>query len=56
MDATDFDQVSLSAIVESGQRYRNRVPDESERVFTPAGHPANREVYSILPVVVALSI
>ena len=50
MDATDFDQVWLSAIVESGQRHRNPLPDESEREFTPAGHLPDRAVYSIRPV------
>ena len=37
MDSTEFDQVALWAFVESGQRYRNSLPDESERVFAPAG-------------------
>ena len=50
MDAIDFDQVSLSAIVESGQRHRNPSPDEGERVFMSAGHPLNRAVYSMWPV------
>ena len=50
MDAADFYQISLSAIVESGQMHRNPLADESERVFTPAGHPPDRAVYSIRPV------
>ena len=54
MDATDFDQVWLSAIVESGQRHRNPLPDEGEREFTPAaGHLPYWAVYSIRPVATA---
>ena len=45
MDATDTDQVWLSAIVESGQRHCDPLPDEDERIFTPAGHPTDRAVY-----------
>ena len=47
MDTTEFNQASLSAIVESGQRHRNPLPDEDERGFMPAGHPRDRAVYSI---------
>ena len=36
----DSDQVSLSAIVESRQRHCDPLPDEDERIFTPAGHPS----------------
>ena len=53
MDATDFDQVWLSAIIESGQKHRNSLPDEDERVFMPAGESPDRAVYSIRPVAVA---
>ena len=45
MDVTDSDQVSLSAIVESGQRHCDPLPDEDERIFTPADHPTDRAVY-----------
>ena len=34
MDATDSDQVWLSAFVESGQKHRDPLPDEYERIFT----------------------
>ena len=52
MDATDFDQVWLSAIIESGQKHRNSLPDKDERVFMPAGESPDRAVYSIRPVAV----
>ena len=52
MDATDFDQVWLSAIIESGQKHRNLLPDKDERVFMPAGESPDRAVYSIRPVAV----
>ena len=42
MDAADFYKVSLSTIVKSGQLHRKPLADESERVFTPAGHPPDR--------------
>ena len=50
MDATDTDQVSPSAFAKSGQRHCDPLPDEDERVFTPAGHPTDRAVYSLWPV------
>ena len=30
---------------ESGQRHCDPLPDEDERIFTPAGHPTDRAVY-----------
>ena len=32
-------------IVENGQRHCDLLPDEDERIFTPAGHPTDRAVY-----------
>ena len=50
MDATDSDQVWLSAIVESRQRYCDPLPDQDKRIFTPAGQPTDRAVCSLWTV------
>ena len=38
-----FIKFRYQTIVESGLMHRNPLADESERVFTPAGHPPDRQ-------------